>query len=229
MSLCREWTLVKHEPETRRARPLKCRSWGCEQCRPDRKAQLLARAAAGSATRFLTLTVNPSVGSSPAERLRMLSHAWRTVVKRIRREHGHDSCEFLAVVEETKKGEPHLHILLRSVYLPQKFLSDAMNELISSPIVDIRKIRNRREVINYVAKYIAKAPAQFDGSKRYWTSKNWEPPVEVKTEHEETFAYPWQVDKRPLFQVLDEWVHEGFVPRQETRDTLIAFLGRRNW
>jgi len=64
MSLCTAWTLVKHLPDERHARPLYCRSWRCEICQPRRRSQLMAKAASGLPERFLTLTVNPSTGES---------------------------------------------------------------------------------------------------------------------------------------------------------------------
>lgn len=226
MTLCREWTLVNLQPEIRHARPLRCRSWNCDLCRPDRKAQLIAMAAAGSPTRFLTLTVNPKTGNDPADRLRLLSNAWRIIVKRIRREKGPQACEYLAVVEETKNGEPHLHILLRSPYISQQWLSKAMGELIDSPIVDIRRIRSQREVIAYVAKYISKAPAQFGGAKRYWHSKVWEAPADSNHEVYEPVGAGWKVQRDPLHSILAIWISEGWSPKRDGPDAVVALKDR---
>jgi len=229
MTLCRDWTLVKYQPQSRHARPLKCRSWSCELCRPERKSQLLARAAAGNPNRFLTLTVNPRVGNDPHDRLLMLANAWRTIVKRIRRDKGPEAVEYLAIVEETKQGEPHLHILLRSVYISQAWLSKAMGELIESPIVDIRLIRGRKQVISYVAKYITKAPKQFGSAKRYWNSKEWEPPSDYHKDEDLERAFPWQVERWPLVSILQAWQSEGWIARRDKGESIIALYGRANW
>lgn len=183
----------------------------------------MAKAAAGNATRFLTLTVNPSQFTNPAERLRALSWAWRTVVKRLKREYGKTAISYLAVVEETKAGEPHLHILLRSPYIPQAYLSACMGELINSPIVDIRRIRNTREVIRYVAKYITKAPAQFEGSKRYWCSQDWEPKDDIKSDAQSAPQARWEIWPVDIFTVARTWLQQGFISRREEGETIIGF------
>lgn len=226
MTICRQWSLVKSTPDIRKLRPLKCRSWGCEFCRPDRRSQLFALAASGDANRFLTLTINPRVGTDPADRLRLLSHAWRTFVKRVRREHGAKALEYLAVVEETKNGEPHLHILLRSVYLAQRDISAAMLGLIDSPIVDIRKIRGAKSVINYVAKYITKAPKQFNGSKRYWHSKDWSLVAEPKEVSQTLQEARYTVFRNEVTQIVAAWLREGWETTEEARDAFIAVRAR---
>jgi len=220
LTICREWTLVKHLPEYRYARPLKCRSWSCEYCRPDRKKKLLAQAAAGHPTKFLTLTVNPAVGDSPADRLDRLANSWRIIVKRLRRAHPNEEIEYLAVVEETERGEPHLHILLRAPFIPQALISMWMRELMDSPIVDIRSVNNVRKAVAYVAKYITKAPAQFGMRKRYWMTKKWEPPFEPDTDALDVPAMPWLIDRRGMLEILTEWIHEGYAGRRDRADTI---------
>jgi hypothetical protein len=81
---------------------------------------------------------------------------------------------YMAFAEETEKGEPHLHILLRTAFIPQSWISQQMKELLQSPIVWIEKIKGVRAAIRYVTKYVTKAPAQFGKSKRYWMSKNYQ-------------------------------------------------------
>lgn len=143
----------------------------------------MAQAAAGNPNRFITLTINPSVGSNPEHRLRLLARAWRLIVKRLRRQHPQTDIAYLAVVEGTKRGEPHLHILYRGPYIAQRWLSEAMDGIAESPIVDIRRVRDPNQVVRYVAKYITKRPAQFGTSKRYWRTQNYEPPEEPDPEN----------------------------------------------
>jgi len=223
MTLCREWSLVKDLGELKYCKPLKCRSWGCDLCAPDRRAQLMAQCAAGSPTRLLTLTVNPTWGTDPADRLAGLSNAWRLCVKRLRRLHPTKEIEFLAIVEETERGEPHLHILLRSPYVPQSLISQWMGELIDAPIVDIRRVRNAREVIRYVAKYVTKAPAQFNGKKRYWKSGKWEAKYEPPTDSSASALASWAIDRRHFTTILMEWFHAGYLARRDHHDVIIAW------
>jgi len=223
MSLCREWTVVKHVDPFRYAKPLKCRSWGCELCAPDRKRQLMALAAAGEPTRFLTLTVNPNVGESQENRLRLLAGAWRICVKRLRRMARYESLQFLAVVEETKAGEPHLHILLRCPYIPHSLLSGWMHELLGARIVDIRAIHSQRSIVRYVAKYITKAPKQFGSAKRYWTSQHYALDTETaKAEHPE-IGHGWKLVKEPLIKVISDWLYEGYISRRDHGDVIIGW------
>jgi len=190
----------------------------------------MARAAAGEPTRFLTLTVNPSVGHSQEQRLKLLANAWRTAVKRLRRLYPKRPLAYLAIVEQTKAGEPHLHILLRTGYIPQKIISGMMRDLINAPIVDIRKIRNTREVIRYVAKYITKAPAQFGNAKRYWNTQDWEAKQEQQEIDPPVDTTKWSIDRRPLATILLEWIHDGFIPRKGERETVEAtFYGHDIW
>jgi len=223
MSLCTAWSLVKESSDLRKARPLYCRSWRCEVCNPKRRSQLMAKAAAGEPGRFLTLTVNPDSGGTPYDRLLALSGAWNVLVKRLRRLWPDKEVEYLAIVEETKAGEPHLHILLRSPFLPQRLVSDAMRELVNAPIVDIRKIKNMREVIRYVAKYIAKAPAQFGSAKRYWCSKAWEVPTESEQEEADAGLEPWRICREPLGFVISRWLEEGWCSRRDKGDSMVGF------
>jgi len=78
---------------------------------------------------------------------------------------------YMAFPEETENKEPHLHILLRTKYIPQAWISEQMKELINSPIVWIEKVKGAAGAIAYVTKYVTTAPAQFGKSRRYWYSK----------------------------------------------------------
>jgi hypothetical protein len=128
----------------------------------------------GQPNRFLTLTVNPAWFASPDERARELVRAWRNLRRRIMRDKKWKHLPFLAVFEQTKKGEPHLHIVLRCGYIDHQFISDAMLEMIGAPIIDIRAVKDKKQVAWYIAKYLGKDPRSYEGTKRYWRSKDWE-------------------------------------------------------
>jgi len=224
LTICREWSLVKHGEGEFHAKLLLCRSWSCEYCRPLRRSQLLAKCAAGEPTRLLTLTVNPAVGADQGERLLLLANAWRIIVKRLRRERGQGTVEYLAVVEYTKAGEPHLHILLRSKYVPQALLSSWMAELIDAPIVDIRAIKNQKEVIRYVAKYVTKELEANAGRKRYWTSGSWEPRREAPSSDAQILQARWTVERRGLVDICREYTYEGYVCRSEGLNAVVGWL-----
>lgn len=172
--LCSQLILVKWEERRMSARVLSCRSWNCELCAPDRKRQLVAKGMSGNPTHFLTLTVNPSIGSSPVDRARRLVAAWRTVRQMTMQYYGYDHLEFLAVFEATQRGEPHLHILLRCPWLDHDWISAIMEHELGAPVVWIERLNSSRKAAGYVAKYCGKAPDRFDTLKRYWTSRGYE-------------------------------------------------------
>lgn len=172
--LCRDAIVVKHEVNRLSARVLTCRSWSCELCRPERQKQLIAKAISGHPTNFITLTVNPATGTDPVDRARALVKAWRTIRKLAMRKYSYKALEFLAVIEATKKGEAHLHILARVKWIDQAWLSEQMERLTGAPIVWIERLDGQKKIANYVAKYCGKEPMRFGTLKRYWTSRNWE-------------------------------------------------------
>lgn len=79
----------------------------------------------------------------------------------------------MVVLELTKRGEPHLHIMCRSPFIRQADLSKFMKARINAPIVDIRMVKGSGEVAKYVAKYISKRPIKLGTMKRYWRSMNY--------------------------------------------------------
>lgn len=203
--LCREQSLVKTGDGWGVARPLCCRSWGCEYCAPRRRSDLIRRAAAGRPTRLLTLTTNPALYGSPAQRAHELANAWRKVVKRAQRQLGWGKPQYFAVFERTKRGEPHLHILIRGRYLPQSWLSKQMKELIGAPICDIRKVHSERGAAAYVAKYLGKDPHRFGTCKRYWATRGYDLTA-VNADRSSTWELtPWQITREPVEAIWRAW------------------------
>lgn len=165
-------TIVKLTNGKFKAIKVTCRSWSCESCRVDRKRKLISQVREGRAERLITLTVNPHWFDSPEERAKKLVHAWRIIRRRFFKRHPNSICEFMAIFEKTRLGEPHLHIVQRGAFISQKWLSLQLEELIGAKIVDIRYVRNQKKVALYVSKYVGKEPHQFGSLKRYWRSKN---------------------------------------------------------
>lgn len=227
MSVCGGWSLVKHEAAGTRAITLWCRSWTCTDCAPFRVAALKRMAMDGQPTSFITLTVNPGTGQSRDDRARELSNAWKLVVKRARRKFRKAPLEYLAVFEETKRGEPHLHILCRAPFIPQKWLSDAMDELISAPIVDIRRVGHVKNAARYVAKYVGKGPKAFAALKRYWQSKGYNLNADAIKPKGEKPDSGWRVWKEPLVYLMDVFRHQWRDPEWISDYEIFAPNGRR--
>lgn len=203
MTVCGGWSLVKHDVTGTKAITLWCRSWTCADCAPYRVADLKRQAVDGKPTSFITLTVNPRLGQSPEERAQELSDAWKIVVKRARRKWTKAPLEYFAVFEETKKGEPHLHIMARAPFIPQRWLSAVMDELISAPIVDIRKVGRVANAAKYVAKYVAKGPKPFSKLKRYWASSGYAQEWRSRASKKGDRDSGWRVWKEPLIVLAD--------------------------
>lgn len=171
--LCSDFQIVKEHHGGEDVLPLPCNCWTCDYCAPRRKRKLVAIARSGNPNKILTITVNTAVGLSPFHRRQMLHTAWKALTKRIMRQFKWKKLHYMAFVEKTKRGEPHLHILLRCGYIPQAWLSTQLKDLIGSPIVWIEQVKNTQQAVFYVTKYVGKAPAQFGTLKRYWVSREW--------------------------------------------------------
>ncbi len=219
--LCSEGTAVNHGPGKVQAVTLKCRSWGCELCQPDRKKQLVASATGGKPTLFITLTASPASGDSPASRARALAKAWPKVVKAAKKKYGYSEIPYLCVFEATKKGEPHLHILVRCKWISQKWLSAIMENLTKSPIVDVRAVKNPKLIARYLAKYVGKEPHRFATCKRYWSTRSWRL---VKWTHDDADAgwYDgWQIRDVNLDFLKTMWEGMGWTT-EASRGRVVA-------
>lgn len=219
--LCSEWALVKSDGRTATVKPLRCRCWTCDECAPVRKRQLMAQAHAGRPDTFLTLTVNPSRGIDPADRARSLAHAWRSLRKKAIRKYKLDGLPFLAVFEKTKHGEPHLHILLRVKWLSQKWLSRQMQQLIDAPIVDIRRVNGSSKIAAYIAKYIGKDPQRFKGTKRYWSSRDYDQGPSVDQDDDSDYPPVFEVFQRTVLAQVSLMLKDGFRVTDQTPQGII--------
>lgn len=176
--LCRDTSLVNTYPDRLTARPICCRSWNCDFCRPARKKRVCREAAAGNPQIMVTLTVTPRWGRDKVDRAKGLVAAWRDFVKIAKEYHKYPDIPYFVVFEATKKGEPHLHILCRVPYISHKLLSEFMGARMKAPNVWIDECTSNRNAARYVAKYIGKAPGKFGTCKRYWQTRSWQTPKE---------------------------------------------------
>ena len=73
---------------------------------------------------------------------------------RLRRVHG--EFEYFRVLEVTRKGWPHYHLIVRSEYIPHATIKSVWAELTGATIVDVRKIKKSQDVYFYLVKYLGK-------------------------------------------------------------------------
>jgi hypothetical protein len=206
--LCKDATIRASTHLGEVATALKCKSWHCDECGPERQRQLQNRCIRAKPQRFITITCRRSEAASPEEAAKKLAEAWRTIVRKWRKLTPYNKCEYICIFEAHKSGWPHLHILWKGHWIQWKWLSDQMNHLLNSPHVDIRQIQNSRQCVAYVAKYLSKHPERFGTAKRYWTSKGW--PKHTDTDAAQVFPKGIKVAMvpRPLREILTEWARD---------------------
>lgn len=119
---------------------------------------------------MLTLTSRPGGERTPEDGFAELLQSWRQMRKALRKRYGYRQVPFLAIWERHKSGWPHLHIILRGVYIPQRWASSFMDRRNSAPVVDIRLIHGGKQAAAYVAKYVTKETFAPKHSKRYWSN-----------------------------------------------------------
>jgi hypothetical protein len=138
-------------------RRVNCGSWSCSYCGP-RKAKRAKRAIRELAETlglyyFLTLTVDPShlrEGEDAIKHLQACFDKFRTY---LRRKFGMAPV-YIRVVEFTRNGLPHYHILIDR-YIEQQWISQTWNQLGGGKIVWIKRARIQK-IAHYLAKYLTK-------------------------------------------------------------------------
>jgi len=147
------------------------------------RKRLRRRLINGEPTALLTLTLRAGKAEGRNAQFHTASVAIHALTKRIRRAYPHRRFEYALVWEQTKKGTPHAHLLIRAGFIPQAWLSRAWKELTGASIVDIRKVQSRAQVAAYVTKYLAKGPSAPPYCKRWRTTRNYsasEPKVRLR-------------------------------------------------
>ncbi len=124
--------------------------------------------------------------------------------------YGYRKLAYFCVFEATKNGEPHLHILARVGWISQKWLSDKMKKLINAPVVDIRRVKNKKKLAYYVSKYCGKEPHRFTTCKRYWTTQNWELTKFEPEPPRGRWHKEWDLVRTPLSELAAQWESEGY-------------------
>jgi hypothetical protein len=188
-----------------------CKRWDCPTCNPIRRRVLIARIFSGSPERWMTLTIDAKRPGGPLEHFAELRKAFNDLQKRIRRKYPAKRFEYVAVVEATKQGEPHLHIAFRGPWIDQSWLSAQMDDLIGSPICDIRWLHGKKQTLGYICKYIGKKPHQFGSHKRYWFSRDYEPDWKDDRDKEPGYINAWRVVRSHPMEVIKLWSQEGYV------------------
>jgi len=153
--------------------PRKCNCWPCPICGPRKLWRLIQDIARGHPERLVTLTCREGQFATPEIAAERLAWAWKIIVQRWRRLKPSNTCEYAVIREAQQNGWPHLHIAWRGPWIDWDWLRAQAAELLNSPSVDVRLIRNPQKAARYIAKYLGKAPHRFGTLKRYWFSRNY--------------------------------------------------------
>ncbi len=105
----------------------------------------------------IELTIDPKNFWHFKNEFVLLSKGWNKLRSWIRKRYG--DFEYFWVCEITKKGRPHLHVLISGIkYIPQKDLSEIWQKYGMGKVVYIKKVYNRENLkaTAYVLKYVNK-------------------------------------------------------------------------
>ena len=180
MALCSETVFVNANRFEGSVHLLRCKKWGCPSCHEYNRMKVMHAARKGKPNLFMTLTSVEGSASSPDEAAREMKRGLVMLRRRIERRWGVKNIPFIVVFERTKKGWPHMHLLLRAPYMHWKVLRAMWKSISGAHEVDVRFIKKQTQVLFYVTKYIGKELAAFKGCKRWWRSHNYEVVKEEK-------------------------------------------------
>ncbi len=190
-----------------------CQQWACAVC-GERKAQYyagIARAGCGLATERVRLLTISAPRETSVESWENLGHRWALFRKRLGRRLGVSAFPYFGTVELQRRGNPHLHVLLRDTgYIPKPIIH-ALGYGAGFGFSDIRQISPGAGVV-YVTKYLHKSAGQQlpKGARRIRRSQGWyiAPPRPMCSWGPE---WAWQsVEGLALEQVEQELVGKGY-------------------
>lgn len=190
-----------------------CRRWGCPFCGRRRVAALARRVEDAAPNRLITLTVDIKLWESPRAAYDGTRRALGPWTRAMRRD---GPFEYLRVLELTKRGWPHYHLMVRSGYRPYAEVSRVWAELTGARVVDVRQIKQRDSVYWYLVKYLAKqAYCDFTERRVSQTGKFFKPKV----------PYPSLdlQDYQREMQTVHSWL------RNRGRDTTLTPIGAYMW
>ncbi len=153
-----------------------CQQWACEVC-GERKAQYyagVARAGCQLATERVRLLTISAPRETPAESWDNLGRRWALFRKRLGRRLAVSAFPYFGTVELQRRGNPHLHVLLRDTGYVPKPVIHALGYGAGFGFSDIRQITPGAGVV-YVTKYLHKSAGQQlpKGARRIRRSQGW--------------------------------------------------------
>ena len=116
--------------------------------------------------------------------------------------------DYIRVIESTKSGLQHVHMIYRGQYIPQPVLSALWSEIHQAPVVDIRSVKPSRHHLRGAAAELAKYMAK-ESCHRYSWSWGWVYKGFVKTWMQAKSLFRQILRYRPIpggfLRFLDLW------------------------
>lgn len=193
--------------------PIRCGRWTCGTCAARKVRMWQSRAVRGRPERMITLTVQHRDDRNAYDALALAKRALPKLISAIRRKY--PRIEYLAAWQITHRGTPHVHMMTRGSYIPQRWLSARWRALTGSPIVDIRRIHTAAQTAKYVTRYmlrdVAKSAWLFEHRRIITMSRHWLSEDDSPTASPDWTGWTWRYDPRYVADILADWrdsVHE---------------------
>lgn len=225
--------------------PTNCKTWACVSCRDRLKALFQARVEAGCSAlgqcAFITLTyryVTRKDGSNSIRNVYSVRRDWRVLLKRLQRTPWMKALQWLRVIEVTKAGQPHLHLVMGPIpgnvqlrcwrkdrYEARMFIKrkgtclcfahtlSSMWERITqdSWIVDARYVLGGRHAAAYLAKYLFKGALVRERLELLGFTRRWS----------SSRGWPGNGRMRLLASTKKQWDRVDFYPGLHPTKTLV--------
>lgn len=145
--------------------PAKCKSYSCPICGKKKVMDLVKRLNTVNLNkyRFFTLTLKNKMNlDNTEENLKKISSYFNKLNLTLRKKPEYKGLEFFRVVEIGKDGMVHIHGIWNK-YIPSAYLSELWFKITkNSFIVSVEKIKNKKDAIQYLYKYLTKDVSKTD-------------------------------------------------------------------
>lgn len=173
---------------------------------------------------MMTLTTRFRKGINPADEAKLQSKGLAELKRRIIRVFKVEKIEWIAVREVHKTGWPHLHVLMRLRFIPQRWLSSQWLSITKSSRVFVQRLKSQKQAASYVSKYIGKAPAQLGTSKRYWKTRAYDLRTKLIDKAPMDDDEYWRIDERTFYKWQHDQINEGWRLIETRNETVIYTL-----
>lgn len=190
--------------------PIRCRSWECPSCAKSNKRRLLRRLSFTAPNLFATLTTSQRTAQTPEEAFARANGAVSILFKRWKRRFPGAKFEYFLVWERTKRGWPHIHILLVAPRVAKRWLSRQWLELTGCYVVDLQRVGSNEHAARYLAKYLTKDPAVPAGFRRWRRSAGFFSTANEPSSTRLPRISGWTRQPRPARVQALIWLKQGF-------------------